>query len=83
MDNVTKSLLAAIALGLWANAAVHMTQPAKAQSSRQYTDTKLIDGINNINNNLNSIDTSLAILHHYMEQLLAGKCLNTKLCSGP
>jgi hypothetical protein len=73
-DNVTKLLLAAIALGLWANAAPHMVPPAKAQSM----DKNLMDSVNNINTNLKSIDGRLAV---FIEDLhLGGRCQNRQLC---
>jgi ATP/maltotriose-dependent transcriptional regulator MalT len=75
-DNVTKLLLAAIALGLWANAAAHMLQPAKAQSM----DKNLMDSMNNINTNLHSIDGRLAVFTDDLHLIMAGRCQNRQLC---
>jgi hypothetical protein len=76
-DNVTKLLLAAIALGLWVNAAAHMVQPAKAQSSM---DKNLMDSMNSINTNLGSIDGRLAVFIEDLQLIMAGRCQNRQLC---
>jgi hypothetical protein len=75
-DNVTKLLLAAIALGLWANAAGHMVPPAKAQSM----DKNLTDSVNNINTNLKSIDGRLAVFIQDLHLIMGGRCQNRQLC---
>jgi hypothetical protein len=75
-DNVTKLLLAAIALGLWANAAAYMVPPAKAQSM----DKNLMDSVNNINTNLKSIDGRLAAFIEDLHFIMGGRCQNRQLC---
>jgi hypothetical protein len=75
-DNVTKLLLAAIALGLWANAAGHMVPPATAQSM----DKNLMDSVNNINTNLKSIDGRLAVFIEDLHLIMGGRCQNRQLC---
>jgi hypothetical protein len=75
-DNVTKLLLAAIALGLWANAAAHMVQPVKAQSM----DKILMDSMNNINTNLHGIDGRLAVFSEDLHLIMGGRCQNRQLC---
>jgi hypothetical protein len=79
-DNVTKLLLAAIALGLWANAAAHIVQPAKAQGSKMDLDKNLMDSVNNINTNLGNIDGRLAVFIKDLQLIMAGRCQNRQLC---
>jgi hypothetical protein len=79
-DDVTKLLLAAVAFGLWANAAAHMVQPAKAQSSKTYLDKNLMDSMNNINTHLDSIDGRLAVFIEDLHLIMAGRCQNRQLC---
>jgi hypothetical protein len=76
-DNVTKLLLAAIALGLWANAAAHIVQPARAQSSM---DKNLTGSMNSINTNLGSIDGRLGVFIKDLQLIMAGRCQNRRLC---
>ena len=77
-DNAAKLLLAAIALGLWANAAAHLVQPAKAQSSN--LDKNLMDSMNDINTNLHSIDGRLALFIEDLRLIMVGRCPNRQLC---
>jgi hypothetical protein len=48
MDRTTKILLAAIAIGLWANAGVSALRPATAQGFSPFTDRLLQEILNSV-----------------------------------
>jgi hypothetical protein len=65
-DRTTKLLLAAIALGLWANLVAFLFQPVVALAQK--------DDANMILSHVNDIEDEL-------EQIQTGSCSNTKICS--
>jgi hypothetical protein len=67
MDRTTKILLAAIALGLWANAVMSVIRPAAAQ----------VDGLT-----LSNISGELSSIAKDFKDIASGYCNNRKLC-GP
>ena len=70
MDRPTKILLAAIALGLWANASVTMLRPAQAQRA---------DGL--LSGAVEGIDQKLERLVTTFDRIALGTCANRKICS--
>ncbi len=66
-DRTTKILLAAIAIGLWANAGLPMLKTTAAYA----------DGNNDL---LEKIDNKLGKLIADFEYLAAGNCTNKKIC---
>ena len=80
MDMTTKILLAAIAAGLWANAAATFNIPAKAQTRPNLVphDTDLSD----IQRELLDINLNLTNIQLGLTGLEEGHCRNRKLC-GP
>jgi len=70
MDKTTKIILAAIALGLWANAGVSMLRPAIAQTLDQRIMQNYVE---KIEKNLYSIAEGIHIIAR-------GDCPNKKLC---
>ena len=96
-DRTSKILFASIALGLWANITVVLTQPrpANAQYEADYI-LKSIDGhLSKIDLNiernlkaqyetdyiLKSIDGHLSKIDLNIERIQGGACANGKLCS--
>jgi hypothetical protein len=69
-DRTTKILLAAIALGLWANVITGQIQPAAADA---WTFKKIERHLDGIERHLNSIESNFS-------SLTSGLCLNSKLC---
>ena len=69
MDRTTKVLLAAVALGLWANASVTLLVPAQAQRA-----DNLIIGP------LQGIDQNVERLVGAFEKIAIGICSNRKIC---
>jgi hypothetical protein len=88
MDMTTKILLAAIAAGLWFNAAASLSIPATAQTppTRQQTPrppSPFHDAdLNDIDRDLAAIHVTLSNLRLDFLSLAEGRCLNRKLC-GP
>lgn len=84
MDMTTKILLAAIAAGLWFNAATSLSIPATAQTPPSLTrpiiphDTDLSD----IQRELLDINLNLTNIQLGLTGLEEGHCRNRKLC-GP
>ena len=66
MDKLTKVLLAAIALGLWMNAA-RIWQPARAQQHGMEVDTS-------------AMALALSRIAVDLNQMIDGTCKNRKLC---
>jgi hypothetical protein len=73
MDKTTKLLLAAIALGLWANAWASLLRPAQAQRGDTYD-------LGTIAASLNGITRALQGLDEQASNIGRGICQNRKLC---
>jgi hypothetical protein len=84
MDRTTKILLAAIALGLWANAAASLSGPATAQVSPQGTPRQQTHeaDLTDIQRELFDINLNLTNIQLGLVGLEEGHCRNRKLC-GP
>jgi hypothetical protein len=86
MDRTTKILLAAIALGLWANAGVSALRSATAQVSPQGTPRPQYPphdaDLNDIERELLDINLNLTNVQLGLIGLEEGHCRNRKLC-GP
>jgi hypothetical protein len=63
---MNKFLLAAIALGLWANVWVTLVRPTQAQTT--------VDPLTDVSRTLSFIQTEL-------HKLMDGTCLNRKICT--
>jgi hypothetical protein len=72
VDRTTKILLAAIALGLWANAAATIVKPASAQGA-----DNLLAGILG---QLEQIQSGVAQMAESFGRIERGSCLNRKIC---
>jgi hypothetical protein len=70
---MTKLLLALIAAGLWANAVVAYTRPARADTADYLTSLSMEKDLDNISQNTSAMDADL-------ETLTGPGCTNTKLC---
>jgi hypothetical protein len=72
MDRTTKILLAAIALGLWANAAAIIVKPASAQGA-----DNILAGLLG---QLEQIRTAVAQMAVVFDRIEGGRCVNRKIC---
>ena len=72
MDRTTKILLAAIALGLWANAAATIVKPASAQGA-----DNLLAGLLG---QLEQIQSAVAQMAVSFDKIEGGRCFNRKIC---
>jgi hypothetical protein len=70
MDRTTKLLLAAIAVGLFANAAASVTRPAVADTSFE----------SHLSNDVQAIASRLSNLAQEISSIAYGTCKNSKLC---
>jgi hypothetical protein len=68
MDRTTKILLAAIALGLWANAGLNVIRPAWALRASSYC-TDVIGCLQSINGHLDNIAGRLFRVAHILEDV--------------
>jgi hypothetical protein len=77
IDRTTKIILAAIALGLWANASVSVLRPAKAgdRDLLLVTDNLLL-----VNDNLSRLMKSVATVGVSVFSIELGSCSNKKIC---
>jgi hypothetical protein len=65
MDKTTKILLAAIAIGLWANVALPLFRPTAALAQ---------------SDELTTIARSVSLLARDLDRIARGLCQNTRLC---
>jgi len=70
MDRITKLLLAAIAVGLFANAAASVTRPAAADTIFE----------SHLSNSVQAIASRLSDLAQEVSSIARGTCKNSKLC---
>jgi hypothetical protein len=72
MDRTAKILLAAIALGLWANAAATIVKPASAQGA-----DNILAGLLG---QLEQMQTAVAHMAVSFDKIEGGRCVNRKIC---
>ena len=65
-DRMTKVLLAAIALGLFLNAAVDLFRPPTASAAVQFR--------------ARTIESHLQRIENHLEGIYTGTCINNKIC---
>jgi hypothetical protein len=79
MDRTSKIIFAAIALGLWANIAIHFFEP-KAVAAQNTTEggysALVYDRLGTIQSDVQSIE-------HDLHSVAGGICLNKNLCRQP
>ena len=76
-DRTTNTLLTVIAIGLWANIASQWMQPVTVHAQ---DDTRIVSELRNIQSNLSNIESNLSSIESDISGLMAGLCLNSKLC---
>ena len=89
-DATTKRLLLAIALGLWANAAVQFVRPANMESDVRQIKGKVSDielnvldielDVSSIELNVLDIGSEVSSIESEVSKIAYGVCLNPKIC---
>jgi hypothetical protein len=65
IDRTTKIIMAAIAFGLWANAAISLFGPARADAQ---------------NSGLRAISSNVVSIGFDLSKIASGSCKNSKIC---